>query len=76
MGRDTMLLFGGSGSPELARKICACLSIISGRAEVLQFPAGDLFACVLENVRASCDLGGLMMYVFVSSVVTGKAALE
>ena len=50
MGRDTMLLFGGAGSPELARKLCACLSIISGRAEVLQFSAGDLFACVLENV--------------------------
>ena len=60
--RGDMLAFGGSTGPELARKICACLSIIPGRAEVLQFPAGDLFVCP----------GGPMMYVFVPVVVTAK----
>ena len=51
--RGDMLAFGGAGGPELARKICACLSIVPGKAEVLQFSAGNLFVRILENVRGA-----------------------
>jgi ribose-phosphate pyrophosphokinase len=46
-----LLVFGGSGSPQLSRRICNYLSLPIGRGEVIRYPDGNLFVRVLENVR-------------------------
>src|SRR5436190_13639419 len=51
MNADDILVFGGSGSPQLTRKICAYLQIQPGLSEVLHFSEGNLFVRILENVR-------------------------
>ncbi len=48
---DDILVIGGSGSPELTRRICDELGVPQGRAEVRRFPEGNLFVRVLENAR-------------------------
>ena len=51
MDPDDVLIFGGSGSPALARNICECLGVSPGRSEVLKFSEGNLFVRILANVR-------------------------
>ena len=51
MNPDDILIFGGSGSPQLTRHICAYLGTVPGRSEVLRFSEGNLFVRILENVR-------------------------
>ncbi len=51
MVADDILVFGGSGSPQLTRKICAYLQIPPGLSEVLHFSEGNLFVRIQENVR-------------------------
>lgn len=51
MDPNGILIFGGSGSPRLASKICEHLGVPPGRAEVLRFSEGNLFVRILENVR-------------------------
>src|SRR4051794_13830872 len=51
MQADDILVFGGSGSPALTRKICAYLQIEQGAGEGLHFSEGNLFVRILENVR-------------------------
>ena len=46
-----MLIFGGSGSPQLTRNICKYLGMDPGQSEVFKFSEGNLFVRVLENVR-------------------------
>jgi ribose-phosphate pyrophosphokinase len=48
---EELLVFGGSGSPKLTRKICAHLGVEPGAGEVLRFSEGNLFVRVQENVR-------------------------
>jgi len=48
---NEILIFGGTGSPELTRRICAYLGVAPGQSEVLQFSDGNLFVRVQENVR-------------------------
>jgi ribose-phosphate pyrophosphokinase len=48
---DDMLIFGGSGSPKLTRKICDYLQVLPAAGEVLHFSDGNLFVRVKENVR-------------------------
>src|SRR5579862_2467937 len=48
---DDMLIFGGSGSPKLTRKICDYLHVQPSAGEVLRFSDGNLFVRVKENVR-------------------------
>jgi ribose-phosphate pyrophosphokinase len=48
---DDLIVFGGSGSPQLARRICQYLQIPCGKGEVLKYADGNLFVRVLENVR-------------------------
>ena len=48
---DGILVFGGSGSRTLTKGICACLGQEPAQSEVIQFPEGNLFVRVLENVR-------------------------
>ncbi len=59
---DAMVIFGGSGSPELTRKICAYLAVKQGASEVIVFSDGNLFVRVKENVR------GRNVYVVQSTV--------
>jgi ribose-phosphate pyrophosphokinase len=59
---DAMLIFGGSGSPELTRKICTYLQVRQGIGEVLRFSEGNLFVRVKENVR------GRPVYIVQSTV--------
>ena len=51
MTADDILVFGGSGSPKLTRKICDYLNVTPGEREVLRFSEGNLFVRVKENVR-------------------------
>lgn len=48
---DEILIFGGSGSPKLTRKICEYLKVQPGAGEVLRFSEGNLFVRVKETVR-------------------------
>ncbi len=48
---DDILIFGGSGSPRLTRRICDYLGVQPGAGEVLRFSEGTLFVRVKENVR-------------------------
>ena len=56
MDRDEMIVFGGSGSQRLSRKICAYLGMEPGEAEVLRFSEGNLFVRLLDNVRGKSAL--------------------
>jgi ribose-phosphate pyrophosphokinase len=51
MASEDILVFGGSGSPMLTRKICEYLGIAPAEGEVIRFSDGNLFVRVLENVR-------------------------
>jgi len=46
-----MYIFGGSGSPKLATKICDYLKLEQGRCETHRFSEGNLFVRILESVR-------------------------
>jgi ribose-phosphate pyrophosphokinase len=48
---DEMMIFGGSGSRELTRKICSYLGLPMAEGETLRFSEGNLFVRILENVR-------------------------
>ena len=48
---DDILIFGGTGSPKLTRKICEYLRVQPGAGEVLRFSEGSLFVRVKETVR-------------------------
>ena len=48
---DDILIFSGSGSPKLTRKICEHLHVQPGAGEVLRFSEGNLFVRIKENVR-------------------------
>lgn len=50
-GADDLVIFGGTGSPKLTRKICDYLKTQPGAGEVLRFSDGNLFVRVKENVR-------------------------
>lgn len=62
MEADDMLVFGGSGSPQLTRRICEYLGVRPGVGEVLRFSEGNLFVRVRENVR------GRHVYIVQSTV--------
>lgn len=51
MTHSEILIFGGSGSPSLTRRICDYLGVEPGANEVLRFSEGNLFVRVKENVR-------------------------
>lgn len=51
MTTESMLIFGGSGSPRLTHRVCSDLAVEPARGEVLRFSEGNLFVRVLENVR-------------------------
>ncbi len=48
---DNILIFGGSGSPELTESICQYLDTEPGKGEVLHFLEGNTFVRINENVR-------------------------
>jgi ribose-phosphate pyrophosphokinase len=51
MEADEMLVFGGSGSRKLTKRICQHLGVPPAGGEVLHFSEGNLFVRVHENVR-------------------------
>jgi ribose-phosphate pyrophosphokinase len=51
LSSDELLIFGGSASSGLTRRICQHLSLSCGKGEVIRYPDGNLFVRVLENVR-------------------------
>src|SRR5262245_8352864 len=59
---DEILVFAGSGSPRLTRKICDYLAVAPAAGEVLRFSEGNLFVRVKENVR------GRRVYIVQSTV--------
>jgi ribose-phosphate pyrophosphokinase len=62
MTADDILIFGGSGSPLLTRRICDYLNVEPGAREVIRFSEGTLFVRVQENVR------GRRVYIVQSTV--------
>jgi ribose-phosphate pyrophosphokinase len=62
MTPDDMLIFSGSGSPQLTRAICRHLQVPPAAGEVVHFSEGNLFVRVKENVR------GRRVYVVQSTV--------
>jgi len=62
MTPDDMLIFSGSGSPRLTRRIYEHLGVMPGAGEVLRFSEGNLFVRVKENVR------GRRVYIVQSTV--------
>ncbi len=62
MSADEMLVFGGSGSPNLTKHICEYLGIEPGAGEVLRFSDGNLFVRINQNAR------GRRVYVVQSTV--------
>ena len=46
-----LMIFGGSGSPILTRKICKYLNVQQGEGETIRFSEGNLFVRIKENVR-------------------------
>ncbi len=59
---DDLIIFGGSGSHKLTRKICEYLRVPEGTGEVLRFSEGNLFVRVKDNVR------GRHVYIVQSTV--------
>lgn len=48
---EEILVFSGSGSQELSKKICTFLNVDKAKSEVLKFSEGNLFVRVQQNVR-------------------------
>jgi ribose-phosphate pyrophosphokinase len=59
---DDILIFGGSGSPRLTRRICDYLQVEPGDRDIVHFSEGTLFVRVKENVR------GRQVYIVQSTV--------
>lgn len=59
---DSMMIFSGSGSRALTRRICAYLGVGVCRGETVRFSEGNIFVRILENVR------GRSVYVVQSTV--------
>lgn len=49
--KDKLKVFTGNANPELAKEICRYLKIPLGKAEVTQFPDGETYVKILENIR-------------------------
>ena len=62
MDQSPIMVFGGSGSPQLTRRIAAYLGVVPGQGETIRFSDGNLFVRVRENVR------GQDVYVVQSTV--------
>ena len=62
MTADDILIFGGSGSPRLTRRICDYLNTEPGDRDIIHFSEGTLFVRVKENVR------GRQVYIVQSTV--------
>src|SRR5262249_19904251 len=48
---EEILVFGGSGSPQLTSRICGYLGVQPGKSEVLSFSEGTLFVRIKALVR-------------------------
>jgi len=48
---DSFLLFSGSSHPHLSREIAEDLKVVLGKAQITNFPDGEIGVQVLENVR-------------------------
>jgi ribose-phosphate pyrophosphokinase len=59
---DDILVFGGSTSPGLTRRICEHLHVRPGAGDVVRFAEGNLFVRVTETVR------GRRVYIVQSTV--------
>jgi len=51
MSLQDLTIFGGSGSLQLAQRICDHLGVPIGLSEVIRFSEGNLFVRIRENVR-------------------------
>jgi ribose-phosphate pyrophosphokinase len=62
MNGDPMMIFAGSGSPQLTNRICEYLNVPQGKNETMRFSDGNTFVRILENVR------GRHVYIVQSTV--------
>jgi ribose-phosphate pyrophosphokinase len=49
--KNKLKVFTGNANPELAKDICRYLKIPLGKTEVSQFPDGETYVKILENIR-------------------------
>ena len=52
-GEGDILVFPGSGSQALTKKICSHLGVNPGQGLTTRYPDGNIFVQILENVRGS-----------------------
>ncbi len=52
-GEGDILVFAGSGSQTLTRKICSHIGVSPGQSETIRYPDGNIFVRIQENVRGS-----------------------
>jgi ribose-phosphate pyrophosphokinase len=57
MSSSEMLVFTGSGHPELAERICSYLGVTLGEAQVGRFPDGEI------SVKVNCDVRGADTFI-------------
>jgi len=62
MPSEKIMVFSGSGSMHLTKRICDFLGVPIGKSEVLKFSEGNTFVRILENVR------GRKVYIVQSTV--------
>lgn len=62
MNDNPMMVFGGSGSLRLTRRICQYLQIEQGKNKTTRFSEGNIFVSIQENVR------GRHVYIVQSTV--------
>lgn len=51
--KDKLILISGNSNPQLAKKIASYLKLSLSSAEVKQFPDGEIFVKINENVRGT-----------------------
>jgi ribose-phosphate pyrophosphokinase len=57
MGESELIVFSGSGHPDLSAKICGYLGIAPGEANVGRFPDGEI------NIKVNCDVRGADCFI-------------
>jgi ribose-phosphate pyrophosphokinase len=53
MNHDRLKVFSGNSNPTLAKHICECLGVETGKCSVKQFSDGEIYLQIQENVRGA-----------------------
>lgn len=76
MAADDILIFGGSGSPELTARIAHYLGVSPGLGETLRFSEGNLFVRILRERSGAADLPRAVHRLSCQRQLYGTALLD